>query len=528
MNTESFWGKRWERSTTRQFLGWLSSWRIVRRTLIGAVSIVTLTALFYAVVNWRGSRAWEAHVRELQSRGESVEVTALAPAPVAGPDNLGAAAFFRPLFDATETEAGLQWNDPQGKKRLEGFKIPSRRGRGNPPTCTLGSLQYDCWTDFGACLDFYLDQEEAVPELTGESAAARLLDYLRKYEADLRDLTETARQHSACRFPVNYDAEMPFAVLLPHLAPVKGVASVLSLRAIARLELGQGEEAFQDLELSLRLSDGIADEPILISHLVRLVTLSINLQVVREGMLRGAWTEPQLAVLQSRLGGIDLLTEARHAFRGERACAVGSVDYVRRLGWWGSANELGSAIGSSDPGVERLLQLLPDGWFYANMLKMSELHEQYTLGAIDAEAHRIDPAVAAAMNPVVENMPLRPSTLFVKMLMPALSRAAVRTAQSQVHLDAARVACALERRRLAGQESPESLRALVPEFLEGVPTDVIDGAPLRYRPGEDGAYLLYGVGWNQQDDSGVLGWDGEGPKAKLDIGKGDWVWRMGR
>lgn len=525
MKTEHFWSEQWKRSLARRLVYWLVSWRTIRRVLIGVVAVVTLVTLFYAVVNWRGSRAWKDHVQSLQSRGESVTFAALSPPEVAEEDNLGTIPLFRPLFDVRQGEAGMEWNDPQGKRRLEVFRVPGRSGRGNPPECNVGNLGYDCWTDFGSCLRFYLEQEEQPLELAGDSDAARLLTYLKRYDDVLEELSEAARHRPGCRFPVEYDAEMPFAILLPHLAPLKNVASVLSLRAIARLEQGEGDAAFEDLELGLRLSDGIADEPILISHLVRLVILSSNLQVVREGIARQAWTEPQLVELQSRLAGIDLLAEARHAFEGERAGAVGSVDYVRRLGTWYAANELESLLGSSGWEVERIFQIMPDGWFYANMLKVSELHQEHSLGAVDLEARRIDPVKVNVLERVVESLPLRPSTVFVRMLVPAMSRALSRTAQSQTYLDAAQVACALERHRLAGSALPASLQDLVPRFLKRVPTDVIDGQPLRYRPGERGAYLLYGVGWNRQDDGGLLGWEGEGAKATLNTRTGDWVWR---
>ena len=54
---------------------------------------------------------------------------------------------------------------------------------------------------------------------------------------------------------------------------------------------------------------------------------------------------------------------------------------------------------------------------------------------------------------------------------------------------------------------------------ERTPTDVIDGAPLRYRLTPDGRYLLYSIGWNETDDDGK-------PSGKLsDYVTGDWAWR---
>ena len=55
-------------------------------------------------------------------------------------------------------------------------------------------------------------------------------------------------------FPVIYDTDEPFEILLPHLAVVKRYAQVLQLRAIAELQNGQGDKALADVKLMLRLT----------------------------------------------------------------------------------------------------------------------------------------------------------------------------------------------------------------------------------------------------------------------------------
>jgi hypothetical protein len=74
------------------------------------------------------------------------------------------------------------------------------------------------------------------------------------------------------------------------------------------------------------------------------------------------------------------------------------------------------------------------------------------------------------------------------------------------HRAAARVAqtaLALERWRLTnGGKLPESLFALLPQFMPAVPTDPFDGQPLRFRQTETG-YVVYSVGPDANDDGGV-------------------------
>ena len=94
----------------------------------------------------------------------------------------------------------------------------------------------------------------------------------------------------------------------------------------------------------------------------------------------------------------------------------------------------------------------------------------------------------------------------------------------QASADLARTAIALERHRLAHGEFPESLDALVPQFIAKVPHDVIGGGPLKYRRTRDGQFVLYSVGWNEKDDGGVVVYR-KGSSTDVDRDQGDWVWR---
>jgi hypothetical protein len=107
-------------------------------------------------------------------------------------------------------------------------------------------------------------------------------------------------------------------------------------------------------------------------------------------------------------------------------------------------------------------------------------------------------------------------------LIPALGAAAGRFAFAQASVDLARVACALERYRLAHGEYPAALDALAPHFIDKLPHDIINGQPLHYRPAADGRFVLYSVGWDEKDDGGIPGLRKSGG---LDAEQGDWVWR---
>lgn len=63
-------------------------------------------------------------------------------------------------------------------------------------------------------------------------------------------------------------------------------------------------------------------------------------------------------------------------------------------------------------------------------------------------------------------------------------------------------AIALKRFALKQGRLPENLDALVPDFLSEVPTDYMDGMPIRYRLRDGGDFTLYSVGTDGVDEGG--------------------------
>ena len=56
-------------------------------------------------------------------------------------------------------------------------------------------------------------------------------------------------------------------------------------------------------------------------------------------------------------------------------------------------------------------------------------------------------------------------------------------------------------------------------FLDAVPRDVMDGAPLRYRRTAEGGFVIWSIGWDRYDDGG------DSEPAKITRIPPDWVWR---
>ena len=92
------------------------------------------------------------------------------------------------------------------------------------------------------------------------------------------------------------------------------------------------------------------------------------------------------------------------------------------------------------------------------MLTISRVHQDFMLPAVDEQAHRVFPEISENGSRAVERMRMGPYTVLAKMLIPALDKAVRKSARMQTYVDAARVACALERYRLANGNCPETSR----------------------------------------------------------------------
>ena len=91
-----------------------------------------------------------------------------------------------------------------------------------------------------------------------QSPAADVLLALSKFDPEVKELVEASAKYPLSRFAIHYEDN--FSCLLPHLARFKGLAMLLQLRAVAHLENGQPEAAFEETKLSFRLSDSIQSE----------------------------------------------------------------------------------------------------------------------------------------------------------------------------------------------------------------------------------------------------------------------------
>jgi hypothetical protein len=76
-------------------------------------------------------------------------------------------------------------------------------------------------------------------------------------------------------------------------------------------------------------------------------------------------------------------------------------------------------------------------------------------------------------------------------------------------MDQARIACALERHRIAEGGYPDSLNSVKMADGSSPPPDVVNGKPMHYRKTQNAKYALWSVGFDSEDNNGMRGGNGE-------------------
>ena len=515
----------------------LFSWLLCRRLLVLGC-LVTLVALFYAIENWRGRRAWQDYRRAGEAKGERFDLASFVPPPIPNDHNF----FETPLWTDLHfirTNGATVWSDTNWARRVIFTAFGPARNvapRNNAPSpgnwIKAERVDLKAWQAFyRGCNNVFAAKDGRLTNYfpvaqASQTPAVDVLLALSRFNQN-RQLLIAASARPQARFWIEYDDT--FSALGPHWSRMPASSQYLALHATAALQAGDRQMALEDVKLGFRLIESIRREPIVASHPVRLDMLRIGLQPVWEGLADRQWTEADLRVMASELGKLDFLADYHFAVRGERALDLRGMDYIRKQAslrgiadtpWTGPTIWPGEWY---DFFGVALFRLTPSGWFDQYILSFCRLLEKYLSPlVVDVEQRVVPPAGVREAESVLEHQRWWSLDFTSGGLLADLTSLAGECGSAQSSVDLARVACALERYRRANGQFPETLEALAPKFLEKLPHDVINGQPLKYRRTDDGQFILYSIGWNETDDGGNVSLTKRGNPR---LGQGDWVWR---
>jgi len=478
---------------------------------------ITLIILFYVEEDWRGARAWAATKAEWEAKGETFDFNKYIPPPVPDDENLAAI----PLFKLVQSAPGNLDFQPSTLRRamrddLSGNELPPRGNwmRGEMPD--MAKIRDVIATDYTAAFEGMTLPQDTIDQF----------DVLYPLLSDLRAASAT---RPFCRFNVDYTILPPFSRSLGSIVAPIQLSQILTLHAILALDHHQSDLALEDIKINYKLLTGAARDPTLVGGLVAIGVNAITQGAIFDGLARHAWSDAQLVELDQILKRINFLSDYQFAFRSEAAESVLNLDAVEHTPRF---QVLKLVNGMSDNATSFELWdhapfLWPTGWWENNKCLMADFgfHEMVT---VDANSRRVFPNVDSDLKKYVEKECARwdakaPWHFWFSESAPSLDSVTQKYAYGQVWIDEARIACALERYRLARGVYPGSLEALAPAYIDELPHDIMNGQPYHYQLRADGTFLLYSVGWNQTDDGGKVIYMKNSP-TRIDYDQGDWVW----
>lgn len=507
---------------------WLFSRESVRIAGWAVVFAVSSVVLFYSIERWRGKRAWNAVVQLAEQSRETLRLQDLVPPPVPDPENFARADCFADLLQTTassESKVLGNWAHIAYWGLWPSLHTP------NVKECPWLDQEL---TDFRVLLDFWRGWEppvapdesadpmampaskQPVPDLNRQDSAALFLRGMTNFNIHIEAVRQAATRPYS-RFPLDYSRQMFDPN--PYGAVLNGITRILRVRASARLAVGLIDPACEDTLLALRICDLARQQPWPMTDQRRLAVFADALQPVWEGLAAGQWQERHLVNLQKSIERIQSLQDYPHSVRLSAFALADFCEAVIPT----SETPPSSSLDLKDPVQMRMLRiaraLYPRGW---SLLDQAALHSQRlrTLSHWQSSPHETeartllngtsDPFFGTFLAPrAIEMLHLKSWFHF-----------------AQCAADQARLACALERFRIAHGTYPQRLGELAPGFLAAVPRDVLNNEPYHYRADDPSAFVLYSIGRNRKDDGGTVYHQPDGTRSSVEckFQHGDWVW----
>ncbi len=462
-----------------------------RRILIGFLFFATFIALFYAEEDWRGARDWTRVEKELRAKGEPLTLDKILPASIPDNENVAAAPIFKEL-----------WTNPKNA-RLSQLKLP---GPLNSSTPAMGDSMS------GEPMDLLGWQKLLTGKSNPQTAAADILTALSKYDPILQDLDQ-ALQRPKVLWPMSRDKPLEgFMINIGFIIPT---CKILTLKGGAALALGKTDLALLNLKRIYRLNRAVENYS-LFGQIVAQGGDYLSLPLVQEGINTHRWSDAQLTEIQKILLTEDFLASYKAAYRMERALfnhasRLVEGNRVQLMSWITIRNKSTANIISRFCSI--CLSLLPAGWGDQDRTFYNQTVQTYFLDPIDPKLQRVDSMKIQAADAYVRNGNQLPGYhLFSTSALRFLGGVSFNSAQTQTRINLGAIACGLERYRLAHGKLPDSLQALVPDYIPQLPHDLITGTPINYKRVSDQDYVLYSTGWDcgivdkKQGDRWDLAW----------------------
>jgi hypothetical protein len=448
------------------------------------LSLVAIFA-FYLIERQIGEFAWRNYQRQAKARGVKLQLIDYELAPIPDGENYAAARVFQKLLAADDPIA-------EAEKVL---KLPDYP-RGGPKGSEVKPL------------DLTNRQKGFVNAgwipSAGANPASDVLSAMERMEPVLAEI-RLASSRPKTRWPVDWSKGV--AARTPYYGILQNVTVAFSLRARALLALDRPDEALSEIRQIIHADQSLANNPTMISGLVRIAIWRSILEVCRDGIAANKWRDTDLQALAKEAESINFLAEWKFALESERGFGNQQFDKLITADRESFVNLLVNLPqGTKATALSKFVWLVaPRGWLRHNQVDYNKLYDM-DLEDIDAEKERISPQFSRAQDFVDE----RSRSEFADWYYKVGSASAVvtftgskRAFMLHSNLQQFRILCAAAQYRRAQGELPETLTSLVPGYLKAIPHDIMDGEQTRYRRTEEGGCVLWSIGINRVDDGGI-------------------------
>jgi hypothetical protein len=339
----------------------------------------------------------------------------------------------------------------------------------------------------------------------------QVAELLAEHQEVVREIRETAERGGPV-YPLDFSKGL--AMDLPHLAPMRECARLLRADAIIKAMEGNKSEAFEDIIAGMKLGEALAQEPVLISQLVRIAMngiLSSGLQASLDG---GDLSPEQTRRLMMQIARARDRRAFADSLAGELHVGL-QIFSGLRAGDPAKLNALNQAMGvGSQDTMDKLFRDFYRSPFGRPWLNMDAATYADIIGRACSAAEQPYYEAAPELNQIemdFANLPL--TRVLSNRLTPGLMRACEAQARHEAILDLMQIGILVEQHHARTGSYPETLDAIVPELGGSLPVDPFTGKPYQYQPSDDG-FLLYSIGQNLIDDGGTH-----------EFRSGDIVWR---
>ncbi len=481
-----------------------------------AIGVLLIVVVVVSIIHhFQLCGATEAYIADLRAKGEPMDLAQVMPAPVP-PEQNGADALRKAdeifhtngtLFSSNYYYGGMKKVAP-GKAAVV-VDQPDLRS-------------YDSTNSWE-------DVQEAVAQ--NADAFALLHQIIKKPNFDV-----------GIHYEKGFDDLGYTNLLLPE---TKAVAMRLGVAALNNLHQEDTASAVENVRATLAIANGMRQERLLISELVRIAIAAIAVPNMWEILQSTNVTDSQLAVLQKDWTDLEFLHGGLNAYEVERV--VGNITADK----WRRTDSMFAHLVQEPPqwaNVPKLTALdrlklkyrlfrWRYWWSYEDELRqlkgeqliLETFRRAQTNDVLLSIRNELQSDMASLPIPTNDNIYVwfAPMEIDFHFVLSADVPSSAKTFEQVIKMEIERrlvvTATALRRYQLKHREYPAALDTLVPEFLPAVPRD-LDGKSLRYRLNADGSFTLYSIGDDGKDDGGDPTPPEERKSSTLWYSGRDWVW----